>query len=495
MSGNGWKGAWGVLYRLSMDMPPDYYSAFAARDARFDGVFFVGVTSTGIYCRPVCTAKTPKAANCRFFGNAQSAEAGGFRPCLRCRPELAPGYAPVDDGARIAQQISARLEEDMGLDDIAVQFDLSTRQIRRIIRAEMGVSPIELIQSRRLLLAKQLLTETALPVTEIAYASGFGSLRRFNDAFLKRYRMPPSRLRKQVKEDGIVSGDSSTLLLSYRAPYDWEGILAFLGARALKGAEAMVEGHYLRTVRLGKYKGWVRIGHAPEKSALTVEFSHALLPVLPMLLGRLRNLFDLGARPDVIAAYFAHDKTIGKMVKRNPGQRVPGAFDVFELTVRAILGQQVTVKAATTLGGRFIEGFGEKFKTPFPELSHLSPLPATITKLDEGDIAHLGINGARARSILALAAGFASGALVLEPGVNPDAAIQQLDDIPGIGPWTAHYIAMRALRWPDAFPTGDIGVLNNLGGVSAKEADKMSEKWRPWRSYAVLHIWHTPQKS
>ena len=476
-----------------MDVPQNYYSAFAARDARFDGVFFAGVTSTGIYCRPVCTAKTPKAANCKFFANAQSAEAAGFRPCLRCRPELAPGYAPIDDGPRIAQLIAARLEEDMGIEDIAQQFDLSSRQIRRIIRAEMGVSPIELIQSRRLLLAKQLLTDTGLPVTEIAYASGFNSLRRFNDAFLKRYRMPPSRLRKQVTGDNIPAGESSTLQLSYRPPYDWDGILAFLGARALKGAEAMVDGHYLRTVRLGKYKGWVRIGHAAEKNALTVELSHALLPVLPMLLARLRNLFDLGARPDVIAAYFAEDKTIGKMVKRNPGQRVPGAFDVFELTVRAILGQQVTVKAATTLGGRFIEGFGEKFKTPFPELTHLSPLPATIAKLEEGDIARLGINGARARSILALASGFASGDLVLEPGVNPDAAIQQLDDIPGIGPWTAHYIAMRALRWPDAFPTGDIGVLNNLGGVSAKEADKMSEKWRPWRSYAVLHIWHNPQ--
>jgi AraC family transcriptional regulator of adaptative response / DNA-3-methyladenine glycosylase II len=476
-----------------MDVPQNYYSAFAARDARFDGVFFAGVTSTGIYCRPVCTAKTPKAANCKFFANAQSAEAAGFRPCLRCRPELAPGYAPVDDAPRIAQMIAARLEEDMSLGDIAAQFDLSTRQIRRIIRAEMGVSPIELLQSRRLLLAKQLLTDTALPVTEIAYASGYRSLRRFNDAFLKRYRMPPSRLRKQVKTDGIAAGDSSTLLLSYRAPYDWDGILAFLGARALKGVEAVVAGQYLRTVRLGKYKGWVRVGHAPERSALTVEFSHALLPVLPVLLARLRNLFDLGARPDVIAAYFANDKTIGKMVKRNPGQRVPGAFDVFELTVRAILGQQVSVKAATTLGGRFIEGFGEKLKTPFPDLTHLSPLPGAIAKLEEGDIARLGINGARARSILALASGFASGALVLEPGVNPDAAIQQLDDIPGIGPWTAHYIAMRALRWPDAFPTGDIGVMNNLGGMTAKDADRMAEKWRPWRSYAVLHIWHNPQ--
>ncbi len=495
MSGNGWNGAWAVLYRLPMDNPPDYYSAFAARDARFDGVFFVGVTSTGIYCRPVCTAKTPKPANCKFFANAQSAEAGGFRPCLRCRPELAPGYAPVDDSPRIAQLIAARLEEDMGLEDIARQFDLSTRQIRRIIRAEMGVSPIELIQSRRLLLAKQLLTETALTVTEIAYASGFGSLRRFNDAFLKRYRMAPSRLRKEAKGGAAVAGDSSTLLLSYRPPYDWDGILAFLGARALKGAEAMVDGHYLRTVRLGKFKGWVRIGHAPEKSALAVEFSHALLPVLPTLLARLRNLFDLGGRPDVIAAHFARDRTIGKMVKRNPGQRVPGAFDVFELTVRAILGQQVTVKAATTLGGRFIGGFGEAFRTPFPELTHLSPLPAAIAKHTVDDIAGLGINGARAKSILALASGFASGALVLEPGVNPDAAIQQLDDIHGIGPWTAHYIAMRALRWPDAFPTGDIGVLNNLGGVTAKEADKMSEKWRPWRSYAVLHIWHNPRES
>lgn len=477
-----------------METPRGYYSAFAARDARFDGVFFVGVTSTGIYCRPVCSAKTPKAANCRFFANAQSAEAGGFRPCLRCRPELAPGYAPVDDAPRIAQMIAARLEEDMGLEDIAQQFDLSTRQIRRIIRAEMGVSPMELIQSRRLLLAKQLLTETALPVTEIAYASGFRSLRRFNDAFLKRYRMPPSKLRREVDGGAETAGGTSVLLLSYRPPYDWEGTLSFLGYRALKGAEYAADGHYLRTVRIGRHKGWVRVGHAPDKNALTVEFTHNLLPVLPTLLARLRNLFDLGARPDLIAAHFADDATMGHMVTRNPGQRVPGAFDVFELTVRAVLGQQVTVKAATTLGGRFIEGFGEKIKTPYPGLTHLAPLPAAIAKLGVDDIARLGINGSRAKSIIALASAFASGELVLEPGVNPDQAIRQLDDLPGIGPWTAHYIAMRALRWPDAFPTGDIGVMNNLGGVTAKEADKMAEKWRPWRSYAVLHIWHNPQK-
>ena len=221
-----------------------YYQAFASKDPRFDGVFFIGVTSTGIYCRPVCTARTPKEANCRFFENAESAEKAGFRPCLRCRPELAPGNAPVDDAQRIAHQLVQRIEEGIigdqaGLEDIAAQFELSSRQIRRIIQAELGVSPIELIQTRRLLLAKQLLTETRLPVTEVAYASGFSSLRRFNDAFSRQYRMPPTRLRKEAHAPhGVVEvGETSVLQLTYRPPYDWEGMLDFLRVRALAGAE------------------------------------------------------------------------------------------------------------------------------------------------------------------------------------------------------------------------------------------------------------------
>jgi AraC family transcriptional regulator of adaptative response / DNA-3-methyladenine glycosylase II len=483
-------------------MPLDdsvYYNALAARDSRFDGVFFVGVTSTGIYCRPICPAKTPKKANCRFFASAEAAERDSFRPCLRCRPELAPGSAPVDDAHRIVHLLAQRIEEglidgDAGLEDIAAQFELSARQIRRIVKKQLGVSPVELLRTRRLLLAKQLLTETTLPVTEIAFASGFSSLRRFNHVFSTRYTMPPSRFRKQVAEaerPPAVS-DTSTIQLAYRPPYDWDGILSFLRARALAGVERVTEDGYFRTVRLGAHTGWAGVRYAPEKTVLLLEFTHSLTPVLPALIGRIRNLFDLGARPDIIAERLMQDNVLKAAVTKNPGLRVPGAFDGFEMAVRAILGQQVTVRAATTLGGRFADAFGEAIETPVPGLTHLSPAAERIAEARVDDIAALGIVGARAKSLIALADAFAAGGLRLDAGASPDTAIERLVTIPGIGRWTAHYIAMRALRWPDAFPKEDIAVRNRLGGVTANQAEEMSQAWRPWRSYAVLHLWQMP---
>ena len=474
------------------------YKALTARDSRFDGIFFVGVTSTGIYCRPICTARTPKQANCRFFDSAQEAEQDHFRPCLRCRPELAPGNAPVDDSQRIAHLIVQRLEDgtigtDAGLEAIADQFELSSRQIRRIIQKELGVPPIQLLQTRRLLLAKQLLTETRLPVTEIAFASGFSSLRRFNDAFNSRYGMPPTRLRKKAVEDATpISGtETSTLQLSYRPPYDWAGVLAFLAARELKGIEWVTDGFYARTVQLGDCKGWIKVTQANKKNSLLLELSHGLVPVLPALLTRVRGLFDLNARPDIISKQLSKDKRLAAWVRKTPGMRVPGAFNGFEMGLRAILGQQVTVKSATTVACRFVAAFGEGIVTPYPELDRLTPLPARVAKASVDDISRLGIVSARSKSIIALAQAQASGATSLDSGVhhNPDDAISRLAELPGIGQWTAHYIAMRALRWPDAFPKEDIAIRNNLGGVTAKQAEEMSQAWRPWRSYAVLHIW------
>jgi AraC family transcriptional regulator of adaptative response / DNA-3-methyladenine glycosylase II len=479
------------------------YSALAARDSRFDGLFFVGVTSTDVYCRPICPAKTPKEANCRFFDTPPEAEQAGFRPCLRCRPELAPGSAPVDDAQRIAQLIVERLEEGYldehaGLEGIADQFELSSRQIRRIIQQELGVPPIQLLLTRRLLLAKQLLTETALPITEVAFASGFSSLRRFNDAFNKRYGMAPTRLRKKATEDGaaIVESQTSTLQLSYRPPYDWKGILTFLSARALNGVEHVTETSYARTVRLGEAKGWIKVVQAKAKHAVTVEFTHSLAPVLPALLSRVRALFDLNARPDLIAKHLGRDARLASAIKSNPGLRVPGAFNGFELGLRAILGQQVTVKAATTIACRFVEAFGEPIATPFAELYRLTPLAARVATASVDDIARHGIIAARCRSIIALAQMQGSGGLSLDGGAhhNPEDSITRLAELPGIGPWTAHYIAMRALRWPDAFPKEDIAVRNNLGGVTAREAEALSQPWRPWRSYAVMHVWGMAKK-
>ncbi|WKL58815.1 AlkA N-terminal domain-containing protein [Asticcacaulis sp. ZE23SCel15] len=483
-----------------------YYNASLARDVRFDGVFFMGVTSTGIYCRPICPAKKPKPDNCRFFDSAEAAEKAAFRPCLRCRPELAPGLAPIDDAGRIASLIAHRLEEgtiagDSGLEDIADQFDLSARQIRRIVQAELGVSPIELIQTRRLLLAKQLLTETRLPVTEIAFASGFSSLRQFNDAFQKHYALTPSALRKTAGSSDSASSadsDSLSLQLSYRPPYDWEGLLAFLKGRVMTGVDLVTDHSYARTIELGGHTGWVRVQNAAHKNALTVDIAPSLLPVLPALLGRLKNLFDLQARPDIIAARLSEDALLKAWVEANPGQRVPGAFDGFEMTMRAILGQQVTVKAATTLSCRFAEAFGAPVTTPIEGLTRLSPRPERIAAATVDDIARLGIISSRAKSMIAIAQKVSSGELSLEAGIKPETVVAQLTTIPGIGPWTAHYIAMRALRWPDAFPKEDIAVLNNLSRdlpkrLTPKQAEAASQNWRPWRAYAVMHIWNRPQ--
>ncbi|MEM6159979.1 AlkA N-terminal domain-containing protein [Erwinia sp. P6884] len=477
------------------------WRAMTSRDVRFDGVFFVGVTSTGIYCRPVCPVKAPHLKNCLFFDSAEAAEKAAFRPCLRCRPELAPGNAPVDSSHRIADLLIQRIEESPidnleGLEAIAARFNLSSRQLRRIVQKELGVSPVELRQTRRLLLAKQLLTETALPITEIAYASGFASLRRFNEVFSQQYRMPPSRLRKEAGKGTFFASETSTLLLGYRPPFDWIALLDFLRLRAIKGVESVDAQSYARTVRLGAYQGWIRVSEAKARNSLSVEFSHSLTPVLPLLLRRLKNLFDLDAHPERIAAHLQLTPCLADSLQKNPGLRVPGAFDGYEMVVRAILGQQITVKAATTVAGRFAQAFGEAIETPIAGLTHLSPVAARVASASLDEIASLGIVSARSRTLIALARACESGEVTLDTVAHPEQAIAQLLQQPGIGPWTAHYIAMRALRWPDAFPKEDVVVRSNLGGMTAREAEAASQAWRPWRSYAVMHIWKnlTPVK-
>ena len=476
--------------------PAALYSILAARDPRFDGVFYVGVTSTGIYCRPVCTAKTPKAANCRFFDSPAAAEKARFRPCLRCRPELAPGSAPVDDARRIAALIAQRIDEGMpdaggGLETLAAKFGWSARQIRRIVQKELGVSPIELVLSRRLLIAKQLLTDTRLPIAEIAFASGFGSLRRFNDAFGTRYGMPPTRFRLTSVGHPAAGTPSPSLALqlAYRPPLAWAALLDFLRSRAMRGVEVVTDTTYMRSVQIGPHVGWVQVSDMPDRHALRVELSHTLTPVLPAVLGRLRQLFDLNARPDVIAERLAPDPVLAEGVARSPGLRVPGAFDGFELVVRAILSQQISVKAATTLGGRFAEQFGERIETPHAGLDRLSPAAGRIAAASVDEVATIGLVRTRAASIVALAQEVASGRLALEPGADPERVVGQLVASPGIGPWTAQYIAMRALRWPDAFPKEDIALRKRLGGLSPSAAEHRSLAWRPWRSYATMHLW------
>jgi AraC family transcriptional regulator of adaptative response / DNA-3-methyladenine glycosylase II len=471
------------------------YRALTARDVRFDGLFFVGVTTTGIYCRPVCTARTPGRDRCRFFPNAALAEREGFRPCLRCRPELAPGLAPVDAVGRTARLAAARIEagalnDEGDLEQLASELGLSSRQLRRAIRKEFGVAPVELAQTNRLLLAKQLLADSHLPVIEVAMASGFSSVRRFNALFREHYGFPPTHVRRSSR--AVDHGDCLRLTLAYRPPLAWREMLRFLAGRATAGVECVTGESYSRTVAVGKSRGWLRVEPIPDRNALAVELSTSLTPVLPAVLARLRNLFDLSARPDVIDAHLSSDKRLARAVRRVPGLRVPGAFDGFELAVRAILGQRISVAAATTLAGRLATAFGEPVPTPSPCLSRLAPTPTRLAAVDPSELRRLGIAAPRARCIRELARAVVSGGIDLEPGADPEQAMSRLLELPGIGDWTASYIALRALRWPDAFPAADLGLLRTWGAKSPAVLRHAAEAWRPWRAYAAMHLWNSP---
>lgn len=468
------------------------YRALTARDTRFDGLFFVGVRTTGIYCRPVCTAKTPRSASCRFFASAALAEQGGFRPCLRCRPELAPGHAPVDRAGSVARAAARRIEagalsDGSRLEDLAASLGMSSRQLRRVVRQELGVSPVELAQTNRLLLAKRLIAETRLPMIEVAFAAGFESVRRFNALFRSHYRLTPSELRRASLN--AVSADCLRLMLAYRPPLPWESLLRFLAARSIPGVECVSDNAYHRTVAIGEHRGWLSVSQVASKPLLQVELSTDLAHALPSILVRLRNLFDLDARPDVIDKHLATDSRLAAAVRRQPGLRVPGAFDPLELCLRAVLGQQVSVRGASTLAGRFAARFGEAITTPRPCLNRLAPMAETIAAARTTTLAGLGVPTARAECIRNLARAVARGELDLESSMHPTETIARVVELPGIGPWTAEYIAMRALRWPDAFPAGDLGLLKASGVKNARVLEKLAETWRPWRSYAAMHLW------
>ena len=478
-----------------------YYSIFKAKDARYDGRFFVGVSSTGIYCRPVCRAKLPKAENCGFYDTAAAAERAGFRPCLLCRPELAPGSAPVDATPSLVRRAARMLEEscgsEEGIGEIADRLGYTDRHLRRVFMAEYNVSPIQYLQTCKLLLAKSLLTDTDLSVIEVAMAAGFGSLRRFNDLFRKRYRLAPTALRKQVR-GGTERSSGVTLALGYRPPYPWEKMIAFLALRAIPGVEAVMDGEYLRTVRLASGEGkqlfgWIRVGHRAESGALTVTVDSALLSVLPQVLGRVRHLFDLYCNPDVVYEVLEAMNRIRPDLCV-PGTRVPGCFDSFEMAVRAVLGQQITVKGARTLAARLAEKFGVPVRTGIEGLTHVFPSPREIAGLSGpiGDhLGPLGIIGARARTIRELALAHADGVIDFTHCADPEAEVEKLLHIPGIGRWTAQYIAMRAMGWTDAFLHTDYGVKKALEPRTEKEMLALSEVWRPWRSYATVNLWNS----
>ncbi|MBI1397361.1 MAG: helix-turn-helix domain-containing protein [Betaproteobacteria bacterium] len=470
--------------------PDDCYNAWRSRDARFDGRIFVGVRSTGVYCRPVCPSRLPRREQCTFYPSAAAAEVAGYRPCLRCRPELAPGESAVDAPTRLARTAAALIEDGSGepvpVAALADRLAVSARHLSRVFRDAFGVTPVQYAHTHRLLLAKRLLTETTLPVTDIAFTAGFGSLRRFQAVFTERYGLAPSALRRSV---AAAPAETLTFRLGFRPPLAWEPLLAFLSGRTIEGVEHVGEQAYARTVRIEREgidcTGWIRVSLVADRHCLDVTLSASLAPVVPAVLQRVRRLFDLAADPAAIAA------RLDALAAPAPGLRLPGAFDGFEMAVRAILGQQITVKAARTLAGRFAAALGTRVETPFRSLVTRFPSSREVATRSVDDIARLGIVGARARAILALAEAHARGDITLEPTADVEAQLARLRALPGIGDWTAQYLAMRALGWPDAFPHTDYGVRKALGTTADREVLARAEAWRPWRAYAVMHLWQS----
>jgi AraC family transcriptional regulator, regulatory protein of adaptative response / DNA-3-methyladenine glycosylase II len=477
-----------VVDNAHMQLDPDTcYRALLARDQRFDGRFFVAVSSTRIYCRPVCTVRPPRRGNCAFYPSAAAAEAAGYRPCLRCRPELAPGSASVDAVHRIAHTAARLIAEGAGEGStgaLAARLGISDRHLRRAFRREFGVSPRAYALTQRLLVAKHLLTDTALPVTDIAFLSGFGSVRRFNAAFRERYRLNPMQIRQA---QGTRVPDSVQLELGFRAPYDWPALLGFLAGRSIAGVETVDADCYRRTACIESagtvHTGWLEVAPVRSRAVLRVTLSDSLARVLPVVLGRVKDQFDLAGDPAEVCA------TLGALSAASPGLRVPGAFDGFEMAVRAVVGQQVSVAAARTIAGRIAARFGSVLETPFAGLDARFPTPAELAARSVDAIAACGLPGARAASIRALARAMADGRIALTPTADIDQTLEALRALPGIGEWTAQYIAMRALRWPDAFPHSDLGILRALGETRPQRALLAAEQWRPWRAYAVMHLW------
>jgi AraC family transcriptional regulator of adaptative response / DNA-3-methyladenine glycosylase II len=475
-----------------MVLDPDAaYLAVKARDARFDGRLFVGVTSTGVYCRPVCRVRTPRRENCRFFDSRAQAEAAAFRPCMKCRPEIAPGLSQMDSSRTLADTAARWIEhavhsgEPTTLPRLAARLGVTDRHLRRIFQAAHGVAPLDYITTQRLLLAKQLLTDTTQPVTQVALASGFESVRRFNAAFAQRYRFNPTQLRKER----AVPADQAPLRLAYRPPYDVEAVLGFFARRQVLGVDE-VEGLALRRtlgwVHRGQpVAGWFEARFVPGKHELHLSTSSSLAPVLGAVIQRVRQGLDLDADPALI------DPVMALLpVPPRAGTRVPGGMDGFEIALRVILGQQVTVKAARTLVQRVVDRFGEPLATPFPALTHVFPRAEVIAAADPEAIGTLGIVRQRVKALQALAAAVATGTIELHRGAPLQPTLDALRALPGIGDWTAQVIAMRALAWPDAWPASDIGLMNALGSRDAKHITALAEPWRPWRAYAVMRLWH-----
>jgi AraC family transcriptional regulator of adaptative response / DNA-3-methyladenine glycosylase II len=470
------------------------YRVLLARDARHDGRFFTCVKSTGIYCRPVCPARPAKLENCLFVATAAAAQEAGFRPCLRCRPERSPDIvASRGTSATVSRALS--LIERGALDEadveaLAARLGVGARQLRRLFHQHLGASPISVAQTRRVLLAKQLIHDSNLSMTEVSLASGFSSLRRFNETFKALYGRPPSALRRRSTQASKSSG--LELFLPYRRPYDFAHLLKFFAGRAIAGVEHVSEGRYARIIEIGGAVGALAVSDCPERSALRVEVKLHNLTVLPALIARVRHMFDLAADPLTIGRELGRDPLLAQLVAARPGLRVPGVWDGFEVAVRGILGQQITVRAATQLAGTLVARLGTEVEAHLrePGLSHVFPGPERFVR---SELERLPMPRARALALHSIATALQEDPRLFDTGQDLEQAVARLTRLPGIGAWTAQYIALRALAESDAFPVGDIGLMRALAEDGVRPSPKAllarAEAWRPWRAYAVIHLW------
>ena len=465
-----------------------------SRDPRFDGKFFIAITSTGIYCRPICPSRYAKRANVRFFGSPAAAEAAGFRPCLRCRPEAAPG-TPAWLGTAAVVRRALRLIDDGALDEdsvdaLAARLGIGPRHLLRLFGRHVGASPIAVAQTRRLHFAVCLLGETNLPITQVAMAAGFGSCRRFNDAFRSTYRRTPRELRRAGRRAATATGSEEVVLrLAYRPPFDWTHLRDFLAARALAGVERVDARGYARTVACADAHARLCVSAVPGEDALELRVAGAPPAALLQIATVARRVFDLAADPARIGVELARDPLVGPLVRARPGLRIPGAWDPFECAVRAVLGQQVSVAAGRTFAARLVALAGAPLRGAADGLTHLFPAPAALVA---ANLDTLGLTRSRAATLHALARAVLEGRI--DFSATPEAVAQALAAVPGIGPWTAQYVALRSLAEPDALPTGDL-VLRRMAApparmLSARALEERARAWRPWRGYAVMHLWH-----
>ena len=465
------------------------------RDARFDGKFFIGVLSTKIYCRPICPARTAKESNVRYFPTAAAAAESGFRPCLRCRPECSPG-TPAWLGTPSTVSRALKLISESGLDDggvesLAEKLGVGSRHLRRLFLQHLGASPSAVAKTQRLQFAKKLIDETQLPMSEIAMAAGYGCVRRFNAAFRDTYSRTPTHIRKLVRKSGDQSANQYVFRLRYRQPFHWEGMLAFLALRATPGVEVVEDGGYRRSIAIDGERGWIEVSCDAPNDALVarvqIRSPRSLFPIIE----RVRAMFDLNADWLAIARSLKADSALTERLASEPGLRVPGCWDGFELAVRAILGQQVSVKGATTLAGRIAARYGAPLLAA-NGLTHVFPAAKALASMK---VANAGMPTSRVETIRKLARAVCDGTITFTADTDADELRKRLCEIPGIGPWTAQYVAMRALGQPDAFPTGDLGLLKALELRSSRELEQRSEAWRPWRAYAAMYLWCVPPLS